>query len=105
MCLHFHSFVPQHLLRVHFFPVLVQYGGRQATSGLAPWGTCYEGGGQVGYESTEMPADYGRMEFGSHLAHISLKSEYWRGNLSNGYAFSMNTSFFHFLPPSTLCLP
>ena len=57
------------------------------------------------FESTEMPTDYGRMEFGSHLAHISLKSEYWRGNLSNGYAFSMNTFFFCFLPPSTLRLP
>lgn len=44
----------------------------------------------MGYESTEMPADYGKMEFGSHLALISLKSEYWRGNLSNDYAFNMN---------------
>ena len=49
-----------------------------------------EGGGQMGYDSTEMPTGYRRMEFGSHLAHIRLKSEYWRGNLSNGYAFNMN---------------
>ena len=31
----------------------------------------------MGYESTEMPADYGKMEFGSHLALISLKSAKW----------------------------
>ena len=89
-CLPIHSLVPQRLLSVHFSPVPVQYSGGQATSGLVPWGTCWEGGGQVGYESTEMPADYGKMRFGSHLALISLKSEYWRGNLSNGYAFNMN---------------